>query len=91
MPVRSCATPRTDNIVPIRAPEAIADRLERLLAEPELLRSMSVNARERSREFDLASYGERLVRHFLEPNPSGRKARSAPDGHHTGVASVNES
>lgn len=77
-------------IVPIRAPEAIADRLERLLAEPELLRSMSVNARERSREFDLASYGERLVRHFLDLiYPAG--GRSAPDGHHTGVASVNES
>jgi len=48
-------------IVPIRDAGAIADRLERLMATPGLLKEMSRSARERAKEFSWEKYGERLV------------------------------
>lgn len=48
-------------IVPIRDPEAIADRLERLARDRKLLRAMSEQALERVRDFSIECYGERLV------------------------------
>jgi hypothetical protein len=48
-------------IVPIRNPEAIAEKLELLARDRELLAWMSANALARSREFTLEKYGERLV------------------------------
>jgi len=48
-------------IVPIRDPEAIAEKLELLARDRELLAWMSANALARSREFTLEKYGERLV------------------------------
>jgi glycosyltransferase involved in cell wall biosynthesis len=47
--------------VPIRDPEAIADRLNRLLQDRELLIEMSRNALERGHEFDLPHYGARIL------------------------------
>jgi glycosyltransferase involved in cell wall biosynthesis len=48
-------------IVPIRDPEAIAEKLELLARDRELLAWMSANALARSREFTLEKYGERLL------------------------------
>jgi glycosyltransferase involved in cell wall biosynthesis len=48
-------------VVPIRDPEAIAERVGRLAATPDLLAFMSRNALERSREFTVQRYGERLL------------------------------
>ena len=48
-------------VVPIRDPEAIAERLDRLAAAPDLVAFMSRNALERSREFTVQRYGERLI------------------------------
>ena len=47
-------------IVPIRHPEAIADRLEQLATDRPLLEQMSRNARERSVDYTLDAYGDRL-------------------------------
>jgi glycosyltransferase involved in cell wall biosynthesis len=48
-------------IVPIRDSRAIAERLEMLHRDPELLESMSGAALERARDFTLKKYGERLL------------------------------
>lgn len=48
-------------LVPSRAPEAIAARLERLIALPELLPELSRNAIARSLEFTVARYARRLI------------------------------
>ncbi len=48
-------------IVPIRAPEAIADRIEMVIENRELRERMSRNAKDRAREFTWARYGERLL------------------------------
>ena len=48
-------------IVPIRDPEAIAEKLEILARDRELLWWMSNNARDRAREFTVEKYGERLI------------------------------
>ncbi len=48
-------------LVPIRDPEALADRVARLAADPDLRLWMSANARSRAREFSWEAYGERLV------------------------------
>jgi glycosyltransferase involved in cell wall biosynthesis len=48
-------------VVPIRDSDAIGDCLNRLLVNRELLTAMSVSALERSREFTLERYGERLI------------------------------
>jgi glycosyltransferase involved in cell wall biosynthesis len=48
-------------IVPIRDPEAIAEKLELLARDRELLAWMSSNGLAPSREFTLERYGERLL------------------------------
>jgi glycosyltransferase involved in cell wall biosynthesis len=48
-------------VVPVRDSEAIAERLTRLCSAPDLLAAMSRNALERSREFSVQLYGERLL------------------------------
>jgi len=48
-------------IVPMRDPEAIVDRVELLARTPDLLFRMGRNARERSKEFTLEKYGNRLI------------------------------
>jgi len=48
-------------VVPIRDPEAIAEKLEILARDRELLWWMSNKARERAREFTVEKYGERLI------------------------------
>jgi len=48
-------------IVPIRSCEAIVERLERLASDRDLLASMSKKARERSAEYTIEKYGERLL------------------------------
>jgi glycosyltransferase involved in cell wall biosynthesis len=48
-------------IVPIRDSGAIAQKLERLASDPELLTAMAANAAARAREFTIARYAERLL------------------------------
>jgi glycosyltransferase involved in cell wall biosynthesis len=48
-------------IVPIRNPESLAEKIDLLARNPELLAQMSQKARERAQEFSWAKYGERLV------------------------------
>lgn len=48
-------------IVPVRDAEAIAEKLELLLSQPELLAEMSRNALARASEFTLEKYQERLL------------------------------
>lgn len=48
-------------IVPIRDADAIAARLQSLIADPRLLDELSRNARLRAAEFTVAKYGERLL------------------------------
>ena len=48
-------------VVPIRDANAIVSRLDQLASDPHLLARMSKNARERSAEFSLAAYGDRLL------------------------------
>ena len=64
------ATPNTGSVVrdgvegflvPIRSPEAIAERLERLVSDRERLAAMSASARSRAAEFGWDRYGERLL------------------------------
>jgi glycosyltransferase involved in cell wall biosynthesis len=43
-------------VVPIRDPEAIADRLQRFVTDPSLLASMSANACERAEAFSICHY-----------------------------------
>ena len=60
-------------IVPIRDAGAIVERLERLARDRELLGWMSDKALERSAEFTVDRYGERLVA-ALEAAWRGREA-----------------
>jgi glycosyltransferase involved in cell wall biosynthesis len=64
------ATPNTGSVVrdgvegflvPIRSPETIADRLERLVSDRERLAAMSASARSRAAEFGWDRYGQRLL------------------------------
>jgi len=48
-------------IVPIRDAAAIAEKMDRLAADPYLLKKMSFAAGDRAREFSWEKYGERLV------------------------------
>ncbi len=48
-------------IVPIRDDKAIANRLEFLADNPDLLAQMAANARARAEEFSWEKYGERLI------------------------------
>ena len=52
-------------IVPIRSPEAIIEKLDRLASDPDLLAFMSKNARERSADYTLERYGERLLSNVI--------------------------
>jgi len=47
-------------LVPIRNPAAIAERLDQLASDPALLSEMSRNAKQRSEDFTLEAYSERL-------------------------------
>ena len=53
-------------IVPIRDSLALAQKIDLLARDPNLLTRMSQNARERVQEFSLERYGERLVAAILE-------------------------
>jgi glycosyltransferase involved in cell wall biosynthesis len=48
-------------VVPVRDPMAIAEKIDQLARDRDLLRWMSENARQRSRDFSLEKYGERLI------------------------------
>jgi glycosyltransferase involved in cell wall biosynthesis len=48
-------------VVPIRDAEAIADRLEILAENSDLLAQMAENARDRAQEFSWEKYGERMI------------------------------
>ena len=48
-------------VVPVRAPQVIADRLVRLASDRKLLREMSLNTFDRCRQFDLQAYSVKLV------------------------------
>jgi glycosyltransferase involved in cell wall biosynthesis len=61
-------------ILPIRNADAIVCAVERLIRDPELRRMMAENAKRRAAEFDLASYGRRLVAALCPPVPSGGTA-----------------
>jgi glycosyltransferase involved in cell wall biosynthesis len=58
-------------IVPIRDVDAIVNSIDRLIEDRELRLSMSENARKRAQEFDLTSYGHRLVSAVLSARPNG--------------------
>ncbi|MCH7518015.1 MAG: glycosyltransferase family 4 protein [Candidatus Dadabacteria bacterium] len=53
-------------IVPIRDPEAIAEKLQLLINRPELLESMGESAMQRSQDFTIENYGERLIKAIKE-------------------------
>ena len=55
-------------IVPIRDPHAIAAKLELLASNHRLLGDLSNRARERSKDFTIAAYGERLLATDFERN-----------------------
>jgi glycosyltransferase involved in cell wall biosynthesis len=55
-------------IVPAQSSDAIVEKLERFAAKPDLLAVMSESSRQRSREFTLEKYGERLIASFRERN-----------------------
>jgi glycosyltransferase involved in cell wall biosynthesis len=48
-------------LVPLRDPQAIAECIDRLLADPALLPELSSNAIERARDFTVARYAARLI------------------------------
>jgi len=48
-------------IVPIRDPQAIADRVEEIVSDRNLRAEMSANAKAGAQEFSLSRYGERLL------------------------------
>lgn len=48
-------------IVPIRNAEILADRIEQLITDSGLRNLMSLNARQRARDFTWEKYGERLI------------------------------
>ncbi len=53
-------------IVPIRDSEAIANRLEALANDPELLNRMKINALEKSRQFSWLSYQKQLLKNVYQ-------------------------
>jgi len=53
-------------IIPIRDAESLANRIEQLLTDRQLRHQMSVNARERAKEFTWDKYRERLLNAFKE-------------------------
>jgi len=63
-------------IVPIRDPEAIAEKLDLLARDRHLLAWMSRSARERAKEFTLEKYSERLVEALLGTQRARRGSRA---------------
>ncbi len=61
-------------IVPIRNANAIVSAVDRLIRDPDLRRMMAENAKRRAADFDLASYGRRLVAALCPQMPSGGTA-----------------
>jgi glycosyltransferase involved in cell wall biosynthesis len=59
-------------IVPIRDPEGLAAKIDRLAAHPELLAQMSRHAKKRAQEFSWQRYGARLVETLKTILSSGR-------------------
>lgn len=53
-------------IVPARDPDAMAEKLASLAANPDLLATMSENVRQNSTNYTLEKYGERLISCFRE-------------------------
>jgi len=53
-------------IIPIRDAESLANRIEQLLTDRQLRNHMSVNAKERAREFTWDQYRDRLLNAFKE-------------------------
>ena len=53
-------------IVPIRDPDALADRLLRLYEDADLRRAMGESAREYVQQFTWAAYYRQLVGHYRE-------------------------
>ena len=53
-------------IVPIRNPEAIAEKLQLFIARPELSESMGESAMQQSQDFTIEKYGERLIKAIKE-------------------------
>ena len=58
-------------IVPIRDAEAIAERIERLAGDSELLAAMSKGALERASEYTIEEYGKRLLSALVNETQSG--------------------
>ena len=56
-------------VVPIGDSDAIARCLDRLSSDPHLRAQMSQNAKERSVEFSLIAYGERLLSEIIRRSP----------------------
>jgi glycosyltransferase involved in cell wall biosynthesis len=48
-------------VIPVRDPEAIADRLEQLYRDPDLRRTMGENARQRALEFSWERYSDDVI------------------------------
>jgi len=48
-------------IVPVRSAEAIAQRLQILMDDRDLLQQMSANAIQRAKQYDMTSYAQRLL------------------------------
>jgi glycosyltransferase involved in cell wall biosynthesis len=61
-------------IVPIRNADAIVSAVDRLIRDPDRRRVMAESAKRRAAEFDLVSYGKRLVAALCPPAPSGGAA-----------------
>jgi glycosyltransferase involved in cell wall biosynthesis len=57
-------------IVPIRDTDAIVERLRRLSSKPKLRAELAANARRRSLDYDVASYGRRLLDAIHSAQPS---------------------
>lgn len=57
-------------IVPIRDPEALANAIERVIADRDLRQRMSQSARNRASEFTWEKYGERLIHACSKLEPS---------------------
>lgn len=53
-------------IVPIRDPDAIAEKLQLFIDRPELLKSMGESALQRSQSFTVENYGDRLIKAIKE-------------------------
>jgi glycosyltransferase involved in cell wall biosynthesis len=56
-------------LVPIHSPEAIAERLERLAANPRLREEMGRNARRRAEEFSVERYADQLAAALKRVSP----------------------